>query len=70
MSKKYGWVIHFPDEDMSYDEPYESEEDAFEAAEYALSCVSLGADMEHLSNPGDYPETGDNVDGEIEVFEI
>ena len=75
MSKKYGWVIHYDDGDMDYDdnneEPYDTYEEAEEAALYADSCRRSGADTMNLSNPGDYPETGDDIDsGEIEVFEV
>ena len=75
MSKKYGWVIHYDDGDMDYEEndqePFETYDEAYEAAEYANGCRSFGADMMHLHDPWDNPEIGDDIgDGEIEVFEV
>ena len=50
-----------------FDDIFDSEEDATEAASYAAACQREGAELEHMSNPGDYPD--DEVDVDYEVFE-
>ena len=73
--KKYGWVIHYTDGDMTYEdnmmEPFDSYEEAEESAQYADSCRHLGADMLHLSDPYEKPDTSEDIEhGDIEIFEI
>ena len=51
---KYTAIIHFPDEDLELEEEYDTEEEAEEAAQYAISCCETGAETLHMSNPGDY----------------
>ena len=50
------------------DEVFDSEEDAEEYALYLSSCAREGAEILHLSNPGDYDE--DDCDDEYEVVQI
>lgn len=53
------------------DELFETEEEAIEHGLYLESCASLGADILHMSNPGDYPFGGDELyDDEDEYFEV
>ena len=50
------------------DEIFDSYE---EAEEYAVDCcnaASIGAEILHMSNPGDYPD--DSCDMEYEIIEI
>ena len=71
---KYKYVITFDDgEEMdSYEmdeELFDSEEEAYDAAEYAVSCTNLGAEIDHMSNPGDYPDE-DCGGTDIEIVQI
>ena len=50
------------------DEIFDREEDAEEHALYLSSCTKLGAEILHMSNPGDYDE--DDYDDEYEIIEI
>lgn len=52
-------------------EYYDSEEEAMEAAYYAVSCARQGAEIFHMSNPGDnsYDER-DYDDCEYSIVEI
>ena len=75
MSKKFGWVIHYDDGDVDYedftDEPFDSYEDAYEDAEDKCSARGLGANMMHAYDPDENSETSEDIsDGEIEVFEV
>lgn len=58
--KRYYYEIHFPDGEVidsrDDDEFFDSEDEAQDAAGYALGCASVGAETLHLSNPGDYPD--------------
>lgn len=47
------------------DEVFETEEEAEEHGLYMHSCASLGAEILHMSNPGDYPDDDDDLDYEI-----
>ena len=70
MAKKYYYQIEFPDETLDSrdtDEYFDSEEEAEEAAHYALSCAEVGAETLHLSNPGDYPDPSAHTE-EAEIF--
>jgi len=75
MSKKYGWVIHYENEDVSYDdfddEPFNSYEEAYEDAEDKCGAGSFGADMLNAYDPEQHPDDSRDIgDREIEVFEI
>ena len=50
------------------DEVYDTEEEAEEEALYIVSCARLGAEILHMSNPGDYDE--DDYEDEYEIVEI
>ncbi len=71
--KKFYAEIHFNDEDViedNYGEFYDSEEAAEEAAIYAISCAKQGAEIFHMSNPGDYPyDESDYDDVEYSIVE-
>ena len=47
---------------------FDTEEEAEEHALYLCSCAELGAEILHMSNPGDYDE--DDYDEEYEIVEI
>lgn len=51
------------------DEIFDTEEDAEEHALYLSSCAKLGAEILHMSNPGDYNEDDYEIDYEIEEIE-
>jgi len=42
------------------DELFETEDEAQEAGLYGLSCMGLGREILHMSNPGDYPLSDDD----------
>lgn len=50
------------------DEIFDTEEDAEDYALYLASCSKLGAEILHMSNPGDYDE--DDYNDEYEIIEI
>lgn len=50
------------------DEIFKTEEDAEEYAMYLSSCAQEGAEILHMSNPGDYDE--DDYDDDYEIVEI
>ncbi len=51
------------------DELYDTYEDAEEAALYLCSCADLGAEILHLSNPGDY-DYDEDEEYEYEIEEV
>ena len=51
------------------DEIFDTEEEAEEHALYLSSCTKLGAEILHMSNPGDYDEDDYEIDYEIEEIE-
>ena len=51
------------------DEIFDTEEDAEEHALYLSSCTKLGAEILHMSNPGDYDEDDYEIDYAIEEIE-
>ena len=51
------------------DELYDTYEEAEQGAMYDCSCANLGAEILHLSNPGDYEYDGDE-DYEYEIEEV
>lgn len=72
--KRYYYEIHFGDGEImdsrDNDEFFDDEDEADEAALYALSCANVGAELLHLSNPGDYPDSdGHTDDAEIIICE-
>ena len=50
------------------DEIFNSEADAQEHADYLVSCTREGAEILHMSNPGDYD--ADDYEAEYEIVEI
>ena len=49
-------------------EVFDTEEEAEEHALYLVSCTKLGAEILHMSNPGDYDE--DDYEADYEIIEI
>ena len=60
------YKIIFNEEEQ--DEIFDTEEDAEEYALYLCSCTELGAEILHMSNPGDYDE--DEYETDYEIVEI
>ena len=54
--------------DEQEDEVFDTEEEAEEHALYLVSCTQLGAEILHMSNPGDYDE--DDYEADYEIIEI
>lgn len=53
------------------DEIFDTEEDAEEHALYLCSCTREGAEILHMSNPGDYDYDENNFeDSDYEIVEI
>jgi len=53
------------------DEIFNSEEEAEEYALYLCSCTNSGAEILHMSNPGDYDYDEDSFeDPDYEIIEI
>lgn len=53
------------------DEIFDTEEDAKEHALYMSSCDELGAELLHMSNPGDYDYDEDTyIYPDIEIIEV
>lgn len=50
------------------DEIFDTEEEAEEHALYLAGCASLGAEILHMSNPGDYD--ADDYDDDYEIVEV
>lgn len=50
------------------DEIFDTEEEAEEYALYLSSCIKEGAEILHMSNPGDYD--ADDYDNDYEIIEI
>lgn len=50
------------------DEVFDTQEEAEEHALYLVSCTQLGAEILHMSNPGDYDE--DDYEADYEIIEI
>lgn len=63
---KFKVLMHYPDGTSSEEEPvFDTEE---EAEEYGCVCCGecqTGAEILEMSNPGDYPDDGENADFEI-----
>lgn len=60
------WQVIFNGEEE--DTLFETEEIAEEYALYLSSCSELGAEILHMSNPGDYDE--DDYDVDYEIVEV
>lgn len=56
-------------EDDEQDEVFDTEEEAEEYALYLCSCANTGAEILHMSNPGDYDYDGDE-DYDYEIIEV
>ena len=54
--------------DELQDEVFDTEEEAEEHALYLCSCAREGAEILHMSNPGDYDE--DDYETEYEIVEV
>lgn len=54
--------------DEYVDEIFDTEEEAEEHALYLASCAREGAEILHMSNPGDYD--ADDYDDDYEIVEI
>lgn len=52
------------------DEVFETEGEAEEFGLEQVSNFSVGGEILHLSNPGDYPLPSESVEADYEVFEI
>ena len=53
------------------DDIFDTEEAAEEYADYLVSCTREGAEILHMSNPGDYDYDEDDFDDpEYEIVEI
>ncbi len=64
---KYKTII----EDEEQNEVFDTEEEAEEYALYLCSCAREGAEILHMSNPGDYDYDEDSFeDPEYEIVEI
>lgn len=60
------WKVIFAGEEE--DEVFSSESAAEEHALYLSSCAKEGAEILHMSNPGDYDE--DDYDDDYEIIEV
>jgi hypothetical protein len=64
-------VLRFADgEEVEDDERFETEEEAEKYGLVMLSNYNTGAEVLHMSNPGDHPLPDDDADPEIEVLEV
>ena len=63
------YKVIFDDEEQ--EEVFDSEEEAEEHALYLRSCSRLGAEILHMSNPGDYEYDEDTYEPpDYEIVEI
>ncbi|MFC7500562.1 hypothetical protein ACOACQ_19135 [Nocardioides sp. CPCC 206347] len=64
-------VLKFADgEEVEDDERFETEEEAEEYGLVMLSNYDTGAEVLHMSNPGDYPLDDADTDPDIVVVEV
>lgn len=64
-------VLKFSDgEEVEDDERFGTEEEAEEYGLVMLSNYNTGAEVLHMSNPGDYPLGDDDEDPDIVVVEV
>ena len=52
------------------DELFDTEEAAEDHGAYMRSCYREGAEILHMSNPGDYPEFDEDDTPDFEVVEV
>ena len=64
MMEKYKVLFN----DELQDEVFDTEEEAEEHALYLCSCAREGAEILHMSNPGDYD--ADDYDTDYEIVEV
>lgn len=58
-------------DEMLVDDLYDTEDEAHEGALYHISCCEEGAEILHLSNPGDYEYDEETYeDPDYEIIEI
>ena len=63
---KYKVMMYYPDgTSVEEDNIFDTEEEAREHGLYCCDCYDEGAEVLHLSNPGDYPLSEDTADFEI-----
>lgn len=68
--KKYMVEMNYSDGTTEIDdEVCSTREEALQYGEYLVSCSSTGAEILHLSNPGDYP-LDKSCDVSFDVIEI
>ena len=53
-----------------YNDIFETYEEALEAVSQIESDMELGAEILHMSNPGDYPLDEEDTDLDFDIFEI
>ena len=61
----YKIIMIINGEEEEQDEVFETEEAAKEYALYLCGCTDLGAEILHMSNPGDYSDIPPETDYEI-----
>ena len=72
---RYGYKLTFPDGEEMFndpdlgDGPYDSYEEAEAAAYECISLCRQGAEVLHMSNPGEYEEMDDADEPDIEIIE-
>ena len=69
---KYRAIVTYPDgEEEILEDLFDTEEEAREAALYAISCWDTGAEILNMSNPGDNPYDPDAVnDADYYIEEV
>lgn len=75
---KYNAILRFSDgnevslmDEFPYNEPFDTEDEAKEAAENYLNDMRTGAEVLNMSNPGDYPAPDDDdFDADLDIIEI
>ncbi len=65
-----GYKVVFDDWDDDDDEVFETEAEAEAYALVQISNYHTGADVLHMSNPGDYPPDDEDDDPEYEIVEV
>lgn len=71
----YGYILQFPDgeyirnDESEGDGPYKTFEAARDAAYEARGLWRQGSEIFNMSNPGDYPETTDDDEPEIIIYQ-
>lgn len=69
---KYRAIVTYPDGDEEIlEDLFDTEEEAREAALYAISCWDTGSEILNMSNPGDYEYDPDDVnDADYYIEEV